>query len=280
MRYVILGSRGQLGKEFLRILDGEEVFEYDLHNIDITDNSQLVSMVEKTKPGVVINCAAYNQVDLAEEKSDLAYSVNRDAPQDLARICKERNIKLVHYSTNYVFDGNKSEPYEINDPPNPISVYARSKFEGERGVLENNEKALVIRTSWVFGEGVQNFIHKLNQWSQSRSVLKIVDDEVSTPTSTVDLAEATLKLLEEDVEGLVHVTNLGSCSRYEWAEHILSELGWEGELEKAKLSDFNLPARRPKHAVLSLKDLPDHVRRSIRTWKQATSEFISHAEMI
>jgi len=280
MKYIVLGSKGQLGIEFLSLLKDEEVFEYDLHNIDITKEKELKEVIEKHKPDVILNCAAYNQVDLSEKKKELAFKVNRDAPINLAKICTDLSIKLVHYSTNYVFDGKKSEEYEIDDIPNPLSIYGSSKLEGEQGVLKYNKNALVIRTSWVFGKGVQNFIHKLKEWSSERVELMVSSDEISAPTSTKDLANITLQLLDKNYSGLFHVTNRGSCSRYEWAKVILNELGWKGHLLEASMNDFNLEAARPPRAVLSLNSLPPSILSTLPTWKEATIRYIKDSQMI
>jgi len=280
MKYIVLGSKGQLGIEFLSVLKDDEVFEYDLHNIDITKEEELKEVIEKHKPEVILNCAAYNQVDLAEKKKELAFKVNRDAPINLAKICSDLSIKLVHYSTNYVFDGEKSEEYEVDDKPNPLSIYGSSKLEGEQGVLKFDRNALVIRTSWVFGNGAQNFIHRLKEWSSERLELMVSSDEISAPTSAKDLANITLQLLDKNFSGLFHVTNRGSCSRYEWAKVILNELGWKGQLLEASMNDFDLEAARPPTAVLGLNSLPPSILSTLPTWKEATLRYIKDSQLI
>jgi len=280
MKYVVLGSKGQLGIEFLSILKDDEVFEYDIHNIDITKENELREVIEKHNPDVILNCAAYNQVDLAEKNKTLAFKVNRDAPINLAKICSKKAIKLVHYSSNYVFDGKQKTEYKITDTPNPLSVYGSSKLEGEQGVLKYNKNSMIIRTSWLFGEGTQNFIYKLMRWSKDKTELMISSDEISAPTSAYDLAVTTLQLIERKHTGLVHVTNRESCSRFEWAKLILDLIGWKGKLIEARMSDFNLEATRPVHAVLSLNSLPPSILSTLPTWKVATERYIKDSQKI
>ena len=280
MKVLITGANGQLGKAFQELLkeEGIEYIATTRREIDITKLEQIREFVKKNE-GIthIINCAAYNRVDEAEKDWKTAYLVNGLGARNLAIVANEIDAELVHYSTDYVFSGEKGAPYTIYDPPDPINKYGESKVLGERFVMSLSQKYYLIRTSWVFGEG-NNFIRKVIEWSKKSDVLRIVDDEVSSPTYAPDLAWATLQLIKAKAYGLYHITNSGYCSRYEWAEFILNEIGWNGKLERAKQKDFNLPAKRPMYSVLDNWGLWETVRLNMRNWKEASFEHIEHNE--
>jgi dTDP-4-dehydrorhamnose reductase len=212
-------------------------------------------------------------VDEAERDWKTAYLVNGIGPKNLAIVSNEIGAELVHYSTDYVFSGKKGSPYTIYDTPDPINKYGESKVLGERFVMSFSNRYYLIRTSWVFGDGM-NFVRKVLEWSKKSKVLRIVDDEVSSPTYAQDLAKATWELIKLKAYGLYHITNSGYCSRYEWAEFILNEIGWDGELKRAKQEDFNLPAKRPKFSVLDGFGLREFTGMKMESWKRRTTEFI------
>jgi dTDP-4-dehydrorhamnose reductase len=210
-------------------------------------------------------------VDEAERDWKTAYLVNGIGPKNLAIVSNEIGAELVHYSTDYVFSGKKGSPYTIYDTPDPINKYGESKVLGERFVMSFSNRYYLIRTSWVFGDGM-NFVRKVLEWSKKSKVLRIVDDEVSSPTYAPDLARATWELIKLKAYGLYHITNSGYCSRYEWAEFILNEIGWDGELKKAKQEDFNLPAKRPKFSVLD--GFGSIFTNELKKWYETTSEYL------
>ena len=275
MKYLITGSKGQLGYAFQQILNKNEdnqIFPVDIEELDITDLEAVRSTVDETKPDILINCAAYNAVDKAEEDWETAYLVNGIGPRNLAIVCNEHDIPLVHYSTDYVFDGKKGSPYTIADEPNPINQYGKSKLLGERFVQSLCCKYLLIRTSWVFGPGGKpgcNFVDKVLKWAENNDHLKIVDDQISSPTYTFDLAEATLKLLKQGSWGLYHITNTGSCSRYEWAKVVLETIGWKGQLDRTSSSVFQSTAQRPFHSALDIFPFKE-----IHSWEKSTVYFV------
>jgi len=257
MKYLLTGANGQLGYAFKSVLknkENKEIYSYGKEELDITDLEQVRKTIEEVQPEAVLNCAAYNAVDKAEEDWETAYLVNGIGPRNLAIVCNEKDIPLVHYSTDYVFDGKKGSPYTIADEPNPINEYGKSKLLGERFVQNLCNKYLLIRTSWVFGPGGKpgsNFVDKVLSWAKKDDHLKVVDDQISSPTYNFDLANATLDLFDQRAWGLYHITNSGSCSRYEWAKYFLNNIGWEGTLEAAKSSDFETKAERPAITILS-----------------------------
>lgn len=280
MKYMITGSKGQLGYAFQQILknnENNEIFLVDIEELDITNLGAVRNTVNETKPDILINCAAYNAVDKAEEDWETAYMVNGIGPRNLAIVCKENDTPLVHYSSDYVFDGQKGTPFSIADEPNPINQYGKSKLLGERFVQSLCYKYLLIRTSWVFGPGGKpgcNFVDKVLNWAEKNNHLKIVDDQISSPTYTFDLAEATLTLLGQSNWGLYHITNSGRCSRYEWAKVILETIGWKGVIDTAKSSDFPSPAHRPEISLMYHFPLPKLLFQ-IPSWQESTEKFLN-----
>ncbi len=273
MKYLITGALGQLGKAFRKVLEGDAIF-LSHKELDITDLHEVREALDHYKPDVVINCAAYNKVDDAEKDWREAYKVNGLGSRNLAVASNELGAILVHFSTDYVFDGKKEAPYTIADRPNPLSEYGKSKLLGEEFVRSLTTRHIIIRTSWVFGDGTQNFVHKVMSWSRKYKTLRIVVDEVSSPTYTEDLAKATVDLLKVGAFGLFHITNSESASRYEFAKEILNIVGWNGKVEKATQEDFKLLARRPKYSVLDNFALKESIGYNLRSWREALREFL------
>jgi dTDP-4-dehydrorhamnose reductase len=276
MKVLLTGANGQLGRAFQELFKNEKIefIAAPKEELDITDLRKIREFVSKN-PGIthIINCAAYNKVDEAEKDWKTAYLVNGLGPRNLAIVANEIDAELVHYSTDYVFSGEKGSPYTIYDTPDPINRYGESKVLGERFIMSIADKFYLIRTSWVFGDG-ENFAKKVIEWSKKNQVLRIVDDEISSPTYAPDLARATWELIKQRAYGLYHITNSGYCSRYEWAEFILNKIGWSGELKRAKQEDFNLPAKRPRFSVLDNFGLEETVGVKIPHWKTAVERFL------
>ena len=181
---------------------------------------------------------------------------------------------FVTYSTDFVFNGQKKEPYIEEDTPNPASVYGKSKYEGENKVLKIYNKSFIIRTSWLFGIGGNNFNKQIINWSKLRDSLNIVDDQVSAPTYSVDLAEFSWKLIQIEKYGLYHITNSGEASKYDQAKYVLEKIGWEGKLNRAKTADFNLPAKRPEYSKLSSEKVEKLLGEKIPTWQSGIDRFL------
>jgi dTDP-4-dehydrorhamnose reductase len=276
MKVLITGAGGQLGREMTAVCRsrGMEVLAADSKMLDITNFSAVKKVFAAFRPEWVINCAAYNAVDQAEAEWKQAFMVNGYGPKHLALAAAEQGAVLVHYSTDYVFDGKKIGPYTVADPPRPLSRYGTSKLLGEQMVRHHCPLHYVIRTSWVFGKGKENFIEKVRGWSRDKTEIRVVDDQVSTPTSTVDLAAATLELLETGLYGLHHLTNSGSCSRYTWAKKVLELAGWNGTLLPAKTADFPTPAERPLYTVLDNFGTAELLKRPMPTWDDAVERYM------
>lgn len=271
MKVILLGSNGQLAKEFL-INSSNFNFELVSFNktmLDITNFFELKEAIKRNMPDIVLNCAAYNQVDRAESDWEVAYKVNALGPRNLAMLSNEFNFILVHFSSDYVFDGVSKKPYLIFDEPNPISVYGKSKLSGEREISSLCSKYYIVRTSWVFGDGPNSFPRKLVEWSNGKNSLKIVDDQVSSPTSARYLALKTLNMIKDMPYGTYHITNSGYCSKFQWAEFIFNALKVKIELIPAKSDEFVTPAKRPLFSVLDNFPLT-----SDEGWKDTTINYL------
>lgn len=282
MKFLITGSNGQLAKEITKELtkSGIQFDAFDHKSLDITDLKSVREIIKLKKPDIVINCAAYNAVDKAEDDWQNAYLVNGIGPRNLAIACGETDAILVHYSTDYVFDGQKHAPYTIADDPNPINKYGQSKLLGERFVQSFSRKYFIIRVSWVFGIGNEsNFAKKVIEWSKVNDTIKVVDDQISSPTYAVDLAKATLDLIKTNAYGLYHMTSPNPCSRYEWAKYILDLIDWEGTLIPAKSGEFKTQAKRPGYTFMDSFPLKEVIGYNLADWKDATERFIKEMKM-
>lgn len=289
MKFLITGAKGQLGQTFKEMFDDLSVeriladisqLDDEHHYLDITNIDHVRAFLKENPVDCIINCAAYNDVDKAEADSATSNLVNAVGPLNLATVANEIDAMIVHYSTDYVFDGTKKTPYSIDDKPNPISKYGESKLLGETNVQATAQNYFLIRVSWLFGKGQLNFPQKVISWSKNRDLLKIVDDQISCPTYTKDVAKASYDLIKDWKLGLYHITNKDYCSRYEWAEFILNQVGWEGELLPAKSSDFETAAKRPEFSALDSYSTQEAIGYQLQHWKDATSHFIQQKSMI
>ena len=276
MKILLTGSNGQLGHDFKKIFDKKNI-EYiatDYKELDITSDENLNKFFQENK-GIthVINCAAYNDVDKAETDKKV-WLLNAEAPKKLAEFSKKIGAIFVTYTTDFVFDGEKSSPYVEDDKTNGISEYGKSKAQGEKDVLEAYDKSFVIRTSWVFGIANNNFNKQVINWSKSRNELNIVDDQVSVPTYSMDLAEFSWKLIQTEKFGLYHITNDGIASKYDQAKYVLGKIGWKGTLGRAKTAAFNLPAKRPAYSKLDSSKVEKLLGEKIPTWQSGIDRFL------
>ena len=272
---LLTGADGQLGQDFQKLFDKLSIkyIVTDYKELDVTNKEKVKEFVDNNDFTMIINCAAYNNVDKAEEEPEKCYILNSYVPKYLAEICKEKNIIFVTYSTDFVFDGEKEIPYTEEDIPNPLSVYSKAKLEGEKYSLEY-EKSFVIRTSWVFGMGNNNFCKQVINWSKGKDKLKIVDDQISSPTYSKDLAEYSWELIQTDKYGLYHLSNGGEASKFEQAQYILKKIGWTGVLERAKTEEFPLPAKRAQYSKLDSSEIEKIVDKKIPHWKTGIDRFL------
>ncbi len=277
MKYLITGKNGQLAQTFIKRFE-ERSIDFsapDESQLDITNQKIVAGVVSTLRPDVIINCAAYNLVDKAEQDKDIVFAVNATGPKNLAQAAASQKAILVHFGSDYVFDGLKANGlYTESDPVNPLNEYGKSKLAGEQHVLEELDQCLVLRLSWVFGAGKQNFIYKLIEWSKSSEYLKIACDEFSVPTYTGTVVDITLKAIEQGMTGRYHMTNSGFCSRYEWAKLILNTIGVHKFIRPVTMDTFNLPAKRPKFSAMSNSKLAGHLNVDIPSWEEAVRSFL------
>jgi len=282
MKVLITGANGQLGQDMQKLCrkNSIEVIAADSKTVDISNSTSVNNLVGEHPVDVIINCAAYNAVDLAETEWKKAFSVNGIGIRNLAISANKIGALMVHFSTDYVFDGSSQRPYTIADSPRPVNRYGESKFQGESFLRDLADRYILIRTSWVFGTGNDNFPKKIIRGSKERTKLKVVIDQVSSPSYTVDLAYATLDLIRKKASGTYHITNSGYCSRYEWAAEILEKIGWKGNLVPAINDEFPTAALRPAFSVLDNSGTEDILGYSLPDWKDATYRFLKEMELV
>lgn len=270
MKVLITGADGQLGLELRELLPerGRTVVALNRKELDIVDASAVERALEQNEPDLVVNAAAYTNVDGCETEPELAYRVNALGPRNLAQVCERSGRELLHVSTNYVFDGSREEPYGPFDPPNPISVYGRTKLAGEEYVKHLSTRWYVVRTAGVYGQG-HNFVRTMLRVGRERDTLKVKEDEWISPTYARDLAEGIAAVIEDSLYGVYHVTNSGSCSWYEFAREIFDLSGTEVEVLPVASSEYPLPAARPANGVLS-----DPVSSALRPWREALVDYM------
>lgn len=273
---LITGANGQLGHDLQRILDErkEEYVATDRETLDITNIDMVREFVKDKNISLIINCAAYNNVDKAEDEVELCKMLNTYAPRDLAIVAKEIGVDYITYSTDFVFDGKKKLPYTEEDTPNPLSVYGKTKYEGEKEVFRAKPDSFVVRTSWVFGIGNNNFNKQVISWSKNKDELSIVDDQVSSPTYSYDLAYYSLELVKTKKYGLYHLSNEGEASKYDQAKYVLEKTNWQGKLNRAKTKDFNLKAKRAEYTKLSSEKLESVIGQKLPTWQSGIDRFL------
>jgi len=252
---LIIGNAGMLGRELVaecarrdanaRSLDGPS-------ELDITDADAISDVLRREPPAVVINATGYTDVDGAETNRELAARVNGTGPGNLARVCRDQDALLVHYSTDYVFDGRAGRPYEVDDEPNPINAYSRSKLAGERAIVETGCRYVLIRTSWLFATHGHNFVRTILDLAGRRPTLNVIDDQHGRPTYCPDLARMTFDLVDRGAQGTYHAANDGHCTWFDLATAIVGQAESACEVRRCSTPDHPLPAPRPMFSVLDL----------------------------
>ena len=276
LKILLTGSNGQLGHDFQKLFSNSNIkyISTDYQELNIIDNNELENFFKNNNDFThIINCVGYNDVDEAQN-GDKTFLLNEKAPQKIAEFAKKMNAIFVTYSTDFVFNGRKNIPYIEEDIPNPLSKYGISKQKGEKIVLDTWRKSFVIRTSWLFGIGGNNFNKQVLNWSKMRDKLSIVDDQVSAPTYSMDLAEFSWKLIQTEKFGLYHITNDGVASKYDQAKYVLEKIGWKGTLGRAKTADFNLPAKRPAYSKLDSSKVEKLLGEKIPSWQSGIDRFL------
>lgn len=255
MKVTIFGATGLLGKSLVREWRDDELTALGKSDADIRDAQQVQRVIEQARPEWIILAAAYTDVDGCESNQELAFAVNRDGAVNVTNVAKQVGAKLLFLSTDYVFDGKKTSPYEITDPRNPQSIYGRSKAKAEVRVLEVMPDCCLVRTSWLFGTGGKCFPDTILRLAASRPSIDVVNDQRGSPTYVVDLARAIMQLCRKDANGIVHVTNAGECTWFEFAREIVRGAGLSTGVRPVSSEQMARPAPRPAYSVLSPKSL-------------------------
>ena len=285
MKILVTGSNGQLGNELRKLApvypDADFIFT-DLAELDITSEPDIESLVNQERPAVIINCAAYTAVDKAETEANLAFLINATAVGNLARVAATYNVLLVHISTDYVFDGHNHVPYKEDDPTNPVSLYARSKHAGEQQVQSYADRALIIRTSWLYSEYGTNFVKTILKYGRERDQLNVVFDQTGTPTYALDLADAILTVIQKqsDLKGveIFHYSNEGVASWYDFAVAITEFSGIICNILPIETKDYPLPAVRPFYSVFNKSKIKQRFQLKIPYWRTSLLACIQRIE--
>src|SRR6266496_295250 len=274
MRALVFGATGLLGKSLMAAWKDDQVIGLGSKDADIRNPSRVRETVERAHPDWIILAAAYTDVDGCESNRELAFAVNCRGAANVATAAKEYGAKLLFLSTDYVFDGTKRVPYETDDIRAPRSVYGASKAEAEVQILGIVPSACIVRTSWVFGVGGKCFPDTILKLASTRSELDVVDDQRGGPTYTVDLGRAIIQLCRKNAQGIVHVTNQGDCTWFDFARQIVAEVGLSTKVNPTSSDKFVRPAERPKYSVLSSRSL-DQYQVTMPSWQDALQRYLA-----
>lgn len=274
MKFFLTGAQGQLGRELQKRLQGTDFLPTDVQDLDITDETAVLNMIGKYRPDVVIHGAAWTQVDKAEEKIDLAYQVNAIGTQNIAMACRETGAAMVYISTDYVFDGLLGRAYTEIDLTNPLSIYGKSKLAGEVLARQATDKLFTLRTAWLYGDG-PNFVRTMLKLGQEREELRVVNDQSGCPTSTVDLAEAVLRIIQTNRYGTYHAVNSGVATWYEFARKIFELSGnTKVKVTPVTTAEYVLPAPRPAYSPMDTRLLRLALDWRPKAWEEALAEYL------
>jgi dTDP-4-dehydrorhamnose reductase len=273
-RIAILGGQGMLGTDLVKICerDNFDVKVFDLPEFDITDHRQLKEALDNVN--IIVNCAAYTNVDGAESEKELAYQVNTEAVGRLGSLAKKADAWLLHLSTDFVFDGQLDRPYIETDLPNPINEYGNSKLSGEKLLGESGCRHCILRVEWTYGQAGENFITKLLRLAKNQEFLKVVDDQIGSPTSTIEVANVISKLLSIKPEGVFHFASSGYVSRYGIAEFIFDKLSMDVNLLACKTSDFASAAERPLNSRFDCSKIQALLEEPIESWQVSLESYL------
>ncbi|WP_413307076.1 dTDP-4-dehydrorhamnose reductase [Bacillus sp. 1P10SD] len=277
MRVVVTGAAGQLGQDVVLELArrNHEAIGTDRQKLDITNEADVFSFISEVKPDIIIHCAAYTNVDAAEENEEIAYQINASGAAYLARASQRVGAKMLYVSTDYVFDGTATEPYEVDEQTKPLGAYGRTKLAGEELLQKHLKEYFIVRTAWVFGAHGNNFVKTMLRLGEERDEVGVVHDQVGSPTYTVDLARFMVELMETDKYGIYHATNTGVCSWYEFAVEIFKQAGLNVTVKPLTSDQFPRPAKRPQYSVLSKKKIVENGLTPLRNWKEALSAYLN-----
>jgi dTDP-4-dehydrorhamnose reductase len=273
MRLLVLGADGQLGSDVVRLLSPTvEVTARITDELDVTDRAGLHQAMKSVHPDVVINCAAYTAVDRAETERDAAYRVNVLGARNVAQAAQRIGARVVYFSTDYVFEGTASEPYDEDAPVAPLSVYGRTKLLGEQATREANPDHLILRLAWLYGSMGHNFVRTVLRLARTKDELRIVEDQVGSPTFTEDVVHQLWTAIEDGCSGTYHCVNTGCASWHVFASHIVHRLGLSVPVVPIRTVDYPTPARRPTYSVLADRKFDLEQLNGMRPWEDALDD--------
>jgi len=287
---VVTGAAGQLGTdvvselkkrniEFIGVdLNDPKQGDYPIAKLDITDEKAVWAFITEHKPESVIHCAAYTAVDRAEDEPLLCFKVNAEGTENIARACREIDAEMIYISTDYVFDGKGDEPYEVDAIKAPVSVYGKSKHDGEEAVLKHLDKYYIVRISWVFGEHGNNFVKTMQRLAETKEELNVVNDQIGSPTYTPDLARLLCDMVCSEKYGVYHATNEGYCSWADFATEIMNQTGSSCKINPIPTDQYPTKAVRPKNSRLSKKSLDTAGFKRLPDWQDAFCRFLMISE--
>ena len=282
MKVLVTGAGGQLGFDVVRELKarGQEAVGVDHQTMDITDADCVERVIRETAPDAVIHCAAYTAVDAAEEDEEQCRRVNADGTRYIAGVCKALDIKLIYISTDYVFDGQGERPWEPGDERNPQNVYGRTKYEGELAVQDMLEKYFILRVTWTFGVNGKNFVKTMLRLAENHDTLRVVDDQIGSPTYTYDLAKLLADMVQTDRYGIYHATNEGVCSWCEFARAIFREAGLGEKVKVLPVStqEYGAKAARPLNSRMSNDKLVENGFGRLPSWQDALTRYLAELD--
>lgn len=276
MKVLVTGVKGQLGYDVAGELAkrGTEVVGVDVDEMDITDEAAVQRVILGAAPDAVIHCAAYTAVDAAEDNEEMCRRVNADGTRYIANVCKELDIKMLYISTDYVFDGQGTRPWEPDDERNPLSVYGQTKYEGELAVQNALDKYFIVRITWTFGVNGKNFVKTMLRLAEKGSSIRVVNDQYGSPTATADLAVLLSDMIETEKYGIYHATNEGICTWYEFTCEIFRQAGIDIEVVPVTTEEYNAKAKRPANSRMSKDKLDANGFRRLPPWQDALRRYL------
>lgn len=276
MKVLVTGVKGQLGYDVMAELAKRniEAIGVDIDEMDITDKISVEKVIGEAAPDVVVHCAAYTAVDAAEDNEALCRRVNAGGTRNIAEVCKKLDCKMVYISTDYVFDGQGTRPWEPDDERHPLNVYGQTKYEGELAVQENLSKYFIVRIAWVFGKNGKNFVKTMLKLAETHDKLTVVNDQFGSPTYTYDLARLLVDMIQTDKYGIYHATNEGTCTWYEFACEIFRQAGVKIEVTPVPASEYPTKAKRPENSRLDKSKLTENGFERLPSWQDALRRYI------
>ncbi len=280
MKVLVTGAKGQLGRDLMNELErqGLEGIGVDVEEMDITDPEKCRSVIGQARADAVIHCAAYTAVDAAEDQAELCRRINGEGTRNVAEACRDAGVKLMYISTDYVFDGQGTRPWEPDDERAPLNVYGQTKYEGELAIEELLDRYYIIRIAWVFGAAGKNFIKTMLRLGKEKGAVSVVDDQVGSPTYTYDLARLLVDMVQTEHYGRYHATNEGECSWYEFACEIFRQAGLEVQVTPVSSEAFAAKAKRPANSRMSKEKLTEKGFVRLPDWQDALKRFLKVIE--